>query len=259
MKNLKLKRILIILLILRSLDGSAYGQDHPASIGKSVFITGITYDSKTHEPLPNTIFKINNKFSFATNEAGRFSFSGFPRDTIVFTYMGYQTSMLVIPDSLKSEEYVMGIFMNEQAIKLNEVIILPRVASTSIMINQVKTDQQTMNIAQSNVDRAVVEGLTRAPKVYDAQMNAKKTFRTNQMRAEYKGMLVTPENSVGLSTQSFKTNSIIYGSPIITFHRAAKEMITNSESAILLQHFDAEKRLMVQPGIFQDSIITSNK
>jgi hypothetical protein len=259
MKNLELKRILILFLILRSLSGNTFGQDYPKSSGKSVFITGITYDSKTHEPLPNTIFKVNNKFSFATNESGRFSFSGSPRDTIVFTYMGYQPSMLVIPDSLKSEEYVMGIFMNEQAIKLNEIIILPRMASTSIMINQVKTDQQTMNIAQNNVDKAVVEGLTRAPKVYDAQMNAKKTFRTNQMRAEYKGMLVTPENSVGLSTQSFKTNNIIYGSPIITLHRAAKEMITNSESIILVKHFEAVKGLMFQPGVFQDSIITPNK
>lgn len=259
MKKLKLKRILIILLILRSLDGIAYGQDHPASNGKSIFITGITYDSKTHEPLPNAIFKVNNKLSFATNEAGRFSFTGSPSDTIVFTYMGYQPSMLVIPDSLKTEEYVMGIFMNEQAIKLNEIIILPRMGSTSIMINQVKTDQQTMNIAQNNVDKAVVEGLTRTPKVYDAQMNAKKTFRTNQMRAEYKGMLVTPENSVGLSTQSFKTNNIIYGSPIITLHRAAKEMITNSESAILLQHFEAVKGLMLQSELLSDTIITTNK
>jgi len=259
MKNLKFKRILILLLILRSLGGNAYGQDYLKSSGKSVFITGITYDSKTHEPLPNAIFKVNNKISFATNESGRFSFSGSPRDTIVFTYMGYQPSMLVIPDSLKTEEYVMGIFMNEQSIKLNEIIILPRMASTSIMINQVKTDQQTMNIAQNNVDKAVVEGLTRAPKVYDAQMNAKKTFRTNQMRAEYKGMLVTPENSVGLSTQNFKTNNIIYGSPIITLHRAAKEMITNSESIILIKHFEAVKGIMFQPGVFQDSIITPNK
>lgn len=256
MKSPNLMRVIIILLILRSLSDIANGQDNPNANGKSVFITGITYDSKTHEPLPNTIFKVNNKFSFATNEAGRFSFTGSPSDTIVFTYMGYQPSMLVIPDSLKSEEYVIGIFMNEQAIKLNEIIILPRMASTSIMINQVKTDQQTMNIAQNNVDKAVVEGLTRAPKVYDAQMNAKKTFRTNQMRAEYKGMLVTPENSVGLSTQNFKTNNIIYGSPIITLHRAAKEMITNSESIILLGHFEALKTPILQPEAVTDTIVT---
>jgi hypothetical protein len=79
------------------------------------------------------------------------------------------------------------------------------------------------------------------------------------MRAEYKGMLVTPENSVGLSTQSFKTNNIIYGSPIITLHRAAKEMVTNSESIILIKHFEAVKDLMFQPEVSQDSIITPNK
>jgi hypothetical protein len=248
MKNLKFGRILIILMILKSLGDGVKGQDHPKTSGKSVFITGITYDSKTHEPLANTNFKVNNKIGFATNESGRFSFLGSPLDTIVFTYMGYQPSRLIIPDSLKSEEYVMGVFMNEQAIKLDEIIIMPRMATTSIMINQVKTDQQTMNIAQNNVDKAAVEGLTRAPKVYDAEMNAKKTFRTNQMRAEYKGMLVTPENSVGLSTQSFRTNNLIYGSPIITSHRIAKEMITNVESTILLQRSRWQKNYCFNLG-----------
>jgi len=256
MKNLYLMRVIIILLILNGLGRYAVGQDTFKKNVKSVFITGITYDSQTHEPLSNANFKVNNKIGFTTNETGRFSFFGSPRDTIEFTFMGYQPSKLIIPDSLKSEEYVMGVFMHQQAIKLAEIIILPRVATTSMIINPVKTDQQTMNIAQNNVDKAVVEGLTRSPKVYDADMNAKKTMRTNQMRAEYKGMLVTPENSVGLSTQNYRTYNIIYGSPIITPHSDAREMITNSESAQLLKHFDAVKSFMLQREIKTDTIVT---
>jgi len=151
------------------------------------------------------------KYSFATNESGRFHFQDLHAIQLFLPIWVTSPQCLSYPIPLKTEEYVIGIFMNEQAIKLARSLSYKN-ASTSIMINQVKNDQQTMNIAQSNVDKAVVEGLTRAPKVYDAQMNAKKTFRTNQMRAEYKGMLVTPENSVGLSTQSFKNNNIIYGS-----------------------------------------------
>ena len=255
MKSLNLKRIILMLLVLSSLEVVSFGQGIPNKNPKSVFITGITYDSKTHEPLSNANFKVNNKNIFTTNELGRFSFFGSPSDTILFTYMGYQPTKLVVPDTLKSEEYVVGIFMYEQPIKLAEIIILPRAPETSIMITSVKTDQKTMDIAQSHVNDAVVKGLTQPVKVYDADMNARKTMHNNQTRMEYKGMLVSPENSFGLSTQSYRTYNIIYGSPISTPHKVAKEMVSNSESAILLEHFEAVNRLMLQPEIPADTIV----
>ena len=255
MKSRNLKRIVLILLVLSSLKVVSLGQDISNKSAKSVFITGITYDSKTREPLSNANFKVNNKNIFTTNELGRFSFFGSPSDTILFTYMGYQPTKLVVPDTLKSEEYVVGIFMYEQPIKLAEIIILPRAPETSIMITPVKTDQKTMDIAQSHVNDAVVKGLTQPVKVYDADMNARKTMQNNQTRMEYKGMLVSPENSFGLSTQSYRTYNIIYGSPITTPHKVAKEMVSNSESAILLEHFEAVNRLMLQPEIPADTIV----
>jgi len=255
MKSLNLKRVILILLVLNSLGAASLGQDISKKLGKSVFITGITYDSNTREPLSNANFKVNNKNIFTTNELGRFSFFGSPSDTILFTYMGYQPTKLIVPDTLKSEEYVVGIFMYEQPIKLAEIIILPRAPETSIMITPVKTDQKTMNIAQGHVNDAVVKGLTQPVKVYDADMNAKKTMRNNQTRMEYKGMLVSPENSVGLSTQSYRTYSMIYGSPISTPHKIAKEMITNSESSILLQHYEAINRIMQEPTAASDTIV----
>lgn len=246
MKRVNSKLLVCLLLVMWCLGNTIEGQNIPAKGAQSLFITGITYDSKTLEPLSNTNFKINNLNSFATNESGRFSFFGSPSDTIVFTYMGYQPTRLIIPDTLRSEEYVVGIFMREQPIKLAEIIILPRMASTSIVITPVKTDQKTMDIAQSHANDAVIKGLTQTTKVYDADMNAKKTIRTNQMRTEYKGMLVSPENTLGLSTQNIRMNSIIYGSPISTPHKVAKEMITNNENLILINHFEAQKRFMLQ-------------
>lgn len=256
MKSLNLRRLLLILLILNILGFNTQGQVIPKKSTRSVFITGITYDSKTREPLSNTNFMVNNKSIFTSNELGRFSFFGYPNDTIVFTYMGYQPTRLVIPDSLKSDEYVLGVFMYEQAIKLAEIIILPRRPATSIMITPVKTDQKTMAIAQSHADDAVVKGLTQPTMVYDADMNAKKTIRTNQMRTEYKGMLVSPENSAGVSTQSYRTYNIIYGSPITTPHKLEKEMITNTESAILLDHFEAVNRSIPQQKSPADTTVT---
>lgn len=242
MKNLHIKWVIIFLLALHSLCDKAQGQDIPKKSVKSVFITGVIYDSKTLETLSNTSLKVNEKSSYATDESGRFSFFGSPHDTVVFTYIGYQPITLIVPDTLKSQEYVMGVFMQQQTVKLPVIIILPRIAPTSMIITQVQIDQKTMDIAQNHVDKAVFEGLTKATKVYDADMNAKKTMRTNQMRSENKGMLVTPENGVGLSRQNYQTYNIIYGSPVTTPNRIAKEVITHTESEILQQNYDAIKR-----------------
>ena len=247
-------RTILILTILNLSGSFVVGQSNLTRSLRSVFITGITYDSKTLEPLANTKFRINNRKGFNISESGSFSFNGTPGDTLYFSYIGYQPTRLIVPDTLKSAEYVMGVFMQPDTVKLAEIIILPRMTNTSIMISPVKDDQNTMNIAQSNVNKAVVEGLTKSPTVYDANMNAKKTMRTNQMRAEYSGMLVTPENSVGISTQSYRTFRILYGTPIVSSNTAEKMVITNNESNILLEHFEALKRMRQQTEIKADSI-----
>lgn len=259
MKFLYIIQVMLILMASNSLCDVVQGQGNPNKNIKSVFITGITYDGKTLEPLSNTNFRISKKGSFATNETGRFSFFGAPNDSVVFTYMGYLPTLLIVPDTLKSQEYVVGIFMRERTVKLAEIIILPRTTSTSIMITPVHTDQKMMDIAQNNVDKAVVEGLTKAPKVYDADMNAKKTMRINQMRLEYKGMLVSPENSVGISTQSYRTYNIVYGSPITTPNKIEREMVTSSESEILLQNYEALKRVRSQAAAADTTVTLKNR
>ena len=253
MKNLNLMRVIILVIILSNLGINSKSQINPNRTAKSIFITGIVFDSKTLEPLPSASFNINNKNSFATNETGRFSFYGFPSDTLVFTYLGYKPTVLVVPDTLKSEEYVLGVFMREQAVKLAEVIILRRVNTSSIIITPVQTDQRTMDIAQNNVDKATVEGLTRTPKVYDADMNARKAIRTNQMRLEYKGILATPDNTVGLSNQTYKTFNVIYGPTVVSPNKISKEMISNTESTLLLKHFEAFQKSIIIPEAIPDT------
>ena len=127
------------------------------------------------------------------------------------------------------------------------------------MIKPVQNDQNSMNIAQSNVNKAVVEGLTRAPKNYNADMNVRLTMLTNQIRNEYKGMLVSPENSFGLSTQGYKTYRVIYGLPVVASGKAAKELITSSECETLLQHFEAVQRALLQPESAPDTIVKKLK
>jgi hypothetical protein len=254
MKNFNLWQILLIILILKSSGYQVCGQDKQIKIIKPIYITGITYDSKSLEPLSNANFSVNNKKWFSTNESGRFSFFGNPHDTLIFKYLGYQPSLIIIPDTLKSQEYVMGVFMQQKSVKLAEVIIMRRVAFSSFIINSVPSDEDAAIIAQHNVDKAVVEGLTKMPAAYDAEMNAKKTMRSNQIRMEYKGMLVTPENSAGISTQGYRTYRILYGMPITTRNKIAHEIINNAENEQLIRQYRIFTRPLSIPGTESDTI-----
>ena len=210
MKRIFLMQFVLITLIVCTLTNPNTGQPIADKKVIAIYITGATFDSQTREPLSGANFTINHTKSFSTNELGRFSFFGFPNDTVIFTYLGYQPTTLIIPDTLKSEEYVMGVFLREQSVKLEEVIILRRITPSSIIITPVRTDPKTMTIAQYNVDKATFEGLTRMPKGYDSELNTRQTMRIIQMRSEYNGMLVTPENGFGFSTIGYKTHQIIY-------------------------------------------------
>jgi len=217
----------------------AGGQNVANSKGKSIFITGVTFDGTTKEPLAGANFSINHTKFSSTSETGRFSFYALSHDTIEFTYLGYQTSQVIIPDSLSSDEYVMGVFMHEKSTQLAEIIIVKRQSTSSMIVKSVQSGERATALAQNNVDKAVIEGLTKVPQVYDAEMNARSMMKVNQMRSEWKGMLVTPENSVGISTIGYKTFNVIYDGPIIYTDKSTKELVSNKESTLLLSYFDA--------------------
>ena len=162
------------------------GQESKPTDGKLV-ITGSIFDSETREPLPNAYFSINEKPGYVANELGRFLIKGNPGDKITYSYLGYANFEVQIPDTLAAVEYLVGIFMTKDTIMIPEVVIFPRTTGSSI-VTQVNVDAQMLGNAQANVDKAVVQGLTQPVKEYDADMNAKRTMRVYQMRAQNKGL-----------------------------------------------------------------------
>ncbi len=235
---------ILTLLTLSLLSGSKL----PAQItekktpGKLV-ITGIVYDKETREPLSNALFSINNNSYYTTNELGRFLIRGNPGDTITYSYVGYQRFNVLIPDTLAALEYLLGIFMTKDTILIPEIVIFPRTYSYPSIVNRNEVTREMIERAQINVNRAVYEGLTRPVTTYDADMNAKQTLRIYQMKAQYKGLVVTPENSVGVSNQSFRTYHLLYGSPISTVTKVSKEMITPGEAELIIGQYLSRKAI----------------
>ncbi len=239
MKNYNSCLFMQLALILIFLAASVCGQNRSVQKNKLIFITGVTFDGTTKEPLALASFSINHAKFSSTTDTGRFAFYALSHDTIEFTYLGYQPSQVIIPDSLSSDEYVMGVFMHEKSTQLAEIIIVKRQSTSSMIVKSVQSGERATALAQNNVDKAVIEGLTKAPQVYDAEMNARSMMKINQMRSEWKGMLVTPENSVGISTIGYKTFNVIYDGPIIYTDQSTKELVSNKESTLLLSYYNA--------------------
>ena len=72
-------------------------------------------------------------------------------------------------------------------------------------------------------------------------------------------MLVSPKNFIGLSTKGYNNYNVIYGTPILTKRRASMEPVSDFESDLLIQHFDAVKRGILKPLISTDTIIGLQK
>ena len=142
--------------------------------------------------------------------------------------------------------------MPKDTILIPEVVIFPRIDTYPSIITKISDDPQMVNQAQKNVDKATLQGLTQPVKNYDAEMNAKKTLRGYEMKAQYKGLLVTPENSFGFTTGNYRTNYLQFGSPLVRKKKITNEMINQSEIDLILasheiMRIDTTKTLKMTP------------
>lgn len=242
---MRLKLILPTLLffILPGVTG-VFGQTTIPKKEK-IFITGAVYDSETKEPLSHAQFTLHRSDRYATQSNGKFSLFGLPGDTITYHYLGYKEMHIVIPDTLRQLEYLMGVFMPKDTIIMPEIVIFPRTESTSSIVKEVKMNAEMINQAQKNVNNATVQGLTQPVQKYDADMNAKSTLRNYEMKAQYKGFLVTPENSVGVSTGSLHTHYLQFGTPMVKSKKATNKMVKQNELDLILATHEIMK---MNPG-----------
>jgi hypothetical protein len=222
-----------MLVVFFSLSMPTMGQIK-SSVKSKIFITGAVYDSETKEPLNNARFTLHHSENYSTQSNGKFSLYGQPGDTISYRYIGYKEMHVIIPDTLKQLEYLMGVFMPKDTILIPEIVIFPRIDIYPSMVKQVALNEKMINQAQKNVNKAAIQGLTQPVKKYDADMNTRKTLREYQMEAQNKGLLVTPENSVGLSTNSYQTHYLQFGSKLVKSRKITNEMVRQSEIDLIL-------------------------
>ena len=183
------KILLIILIVL--LITSVFCQTKP---DKPIRLSGIVVDKQTQELLVNSHYIINNKRGGVVDASGRFAIFGMVDDTIIFSYVGYKDVVVIVSDTLRRNDYLVGIFMPRDTIVLDEVVILPRLGSLKSEISALSSIQDLNNMnAVNNLNMAAFTGISRNIQWSDADAQYKYVSNQIKMRAMEQGLVASDE------------------------------------------------------------------
>lgn len=214
---------LLVLLIFLCLGSRGQNTN-----GRNVFLTGVICDRDSLQPLPEAVYRLGQSFQ-GVDEQGRFSVHVEVGDTLYFSHVGFESVKVVIADTLKKDDYLLGIFMVRDTIELAEVMVLPR-----FFMEEFKMDANLMN-ARNNMNQAVYAA-SRPVKEMDREMNQKMIINDFARRVEMKGM-VDVKLGVG-------TNTLAALQGLMRARRMADKgkMIRTEEIDLLKKNFYIEKR-----------------
>jgi len=92
----------------------------------SILFTGIIRDALSHSPLPNSQIIINGSFTSISDQDGTFAMKVNRRDTVIFSLLGYKSAYFYVSDTLATDEFITGVYLNTDTLSIGEVIIMPR-------------------------------------------------------------------------------------------------------------------------------------
>ncbi|MCB6973425.1 MULTISPECIES: hypothetical protein [Butyricimonas] len=178
---------LFILLIFLCLG--LRGQD---TNDRDIFVTGVICDRDSVQPLPDAIYRFGQEVRGVDNQ-GRFSVHVKVGDTLYFSHVGFEPVRIVVSDTLKKDDYLLGIFMVRDTIQLAEVVVLPR-----FFMEDFKMDSDLIT-AHNNM-KGAVNAASRPVKEMDREMNQKMVISDLARKVEMKGMV---DVKLGIGTQSY--------------------------------------------------------
>ncbi len=193
-----------------------------------VFVTGIVCDRDSIRPLPEAIFRLGKEVR-GVDKQGRFSLSVQVGDTLRFSHIGYAPTQVVISDSLRENDFLLGVFMVRDTVLLSEVLILPR-----FFTGNYKSNAFLLN-AQNNLNQAI-HAASKPGEAMDQEMNRRMMIEDFARKVEMKGMV---DVKLGVGTRSV---TVLQGL-VRARRQAEKGKVINIEEIDLLKKiFYIEKR-----------------
>jgi hypothetical protein len=115
------RKLIIISILIAGIFTPTLSQDYE----KLIQLSGVVRNEYL-QPLQFVHILIMNQHRGTISDTrGMFSFVVHPRDTIMFSAVGYKRTGLIIPDTLPSFNYPVDVIMEGDTIEIREVIILP--------------------------------------------------------------------------------------------------------------------------------------
>jgi hypothetical protein len=146
-----MKRIFLLIILSFLMLCSGISQEKDNS-GSGFLFHGIVIDANTMSPIPNTQILVNNAISGVSGTDGTFGLYVIQNDTVLFEHLGYKSALWFVRDTLKSREYIAGIYMHTDTISIAEVVIVPRYNNLrSQILNSPSKIPSTMDNARYNV------------------------------------------------------------------------------------------------------------
>jgi hypothetical protein len=164
-----------------------------------LLFNGVVMDASTLVPLSNSEIFINRSFCSLSEEDGTFAFWVKRNDTVLFSRLGYKSTVLYVSDTLSGREFNAGIYMQSDTLSIGEVIIVPRLANLRSEILNAKPEQNAeINNARYNVAVSAYQGLQSQSSLGDPALNYEILRQKQRIEAYERGGI--PSNKmVGIS------------------------------------------------------------
>jgi hypothetical protein len=123
-----LRQLLVIAFVLMQISGLVYGQTNDDQDDRVIQISGkvVTEDDGKIMFLPYAVVAVKG-----TNRGTYTDFSGFfsivvrPKETLVFSVLGYKDAFYTVPDGLDQDRYTIFQVMSKDTFLLPEAVIYP--------------------------------------------------------------------------------------------------------------------------------------
>ncbi len=133
--------------------------------------SGVVMDSDSLKPIINVYYSLNGRLEGISDSGGRFSIYARIGDTLSFSHIGYRTKIFNVSDSLQLDNYLVGIFMTRDTIRLQEIVIFPRLGNLRQEMTSIGNRRDFQNdIAKQNLDIATYQGLKSAQDLSDPEI-----------------------------------------------------------------------------------------
>lgn len=118
-----MQRLILLISFLVLGTSVLFGQQRNEDL---IQFTGVILDGRNLQPIPYTnVFDLTSRRGTYSDEKGFFTIVAEVADTIEFSFIGYETIQVIIPDTLQDSRYSVVQLMSRDEINLPELVIFP--------------------------------------------------------------------------------------------------------------------------------------